>query len=418
MKRIDTLTAEPDLFGAGKDGFRDGETPATTASTRLNAAFMNALQEELVAPIETRGYVLDDDATQHKQLDTALENEAIARMFRANASYTDTAGATVVGICCMSKQPAGVALGSGTTDDVGNALAVCGVNMFEYATGFHESNPSLSTTVVTADLNAVSVRDAGTTRVFLAVGDAGKWARVTSSGSLTTGTIGAAPDLDYVQWCSYTSKWWAWGATGVWTASDAATPTWTQLGSAAAYTGRAVIPATSGNDHRVCMWNNTSKRIDYSNSPYSAFTAGLAEADGGGVIFDPSTSSVLITTATGWVPTEDGIAAGTEATGFASGDATVSFYGPVLVRNRIVLVYANNGGSEKWRYLVYGTSRLSASFGDWYMIKPANASLSGGIMPRGSGEFVAQAYGAAVYVSKSEQDVTGKIGYYNSVNGG
>jgi hypothetical protein len=57
MHRIDTATAEPDLFGAGKDGFRDGSPPGT-GSTRLDAAWFNAVQEELANAIESVGAAL------------------------------------------------------------------------------------------------------------------------------------------------------------------------------------------------------------------------------------------------------------------------------------------------------------------------------------------------------------------------
>lgn len=58
MHRIDTATAEPDLHGSGKDGFRDGQTPATTAATRLNADWCNAVQEEIANAVEAAGITL------------------------------------------------------------------------------------------------------------------------------------------------------------------------------------------------------------------------------------------------------------------------------------------------------------------------------------------------------------------------
>lgn len=50
MKRIDTATAEPDLHGTGKDGFRDAGVG--TSPTQLDASFFNAVQEEIAGLIE------------------------------------------------------------------------------------------------------------------------------------------------------------------------------------------------------------------------------------------------------------------------------------------------------------------------------------------------------------------------------
>jgi len=52
MHRISTSTALADLFGVGKPGFRDGNKAAGVAATELNAAFCNAVQEELCSAIE------------------------------------------------------------------------------------------------------------------------------------------------------------------------------------------------------------------------------------------------------------------------------------------------------------------------------------------------------------------------------
>lgn len=65
MRRIDTPTAAEDLFGPGKDGFRDGNPALAILATRLNAAFFNALQEEVANTIELGGLALDpNDNTQ------------------------------------------------------------------------------------------------------------------------------------------------------------------------------------------------------------------------------------------------------------------------------------------------------------------------------------------------------------------
>lgn len=59
MHRIDTTTKFANLFGTGKDGFRDGNKATATAATVLNAAWCNSVQEELANAIEAHGEPLD-----------------------------------------------------------------------------------------------------------------------------------------------------------------------------------------------------------------------------------------------------------------------------------------------------------------------------------------------------------------------
>ena len=55
MKRIDTSTRAIDLFGAGKDGFKDGNLALGVAPTDFNAAWPNGIQEEILTVIEKAG---------------------------------------------------------------------------------------------------------------------------------------------------------------------------------------------------------------------------------------------------------------------------------------------------------------------------------------------------------------------------
>lgn len=58
MDRISTLSKAPDLFGAGKHGFRDGNLGLGIAPTAFNAEWFNGMQEELVAGlVENAGLV-------------------------------------------------------------------------------------------------------------------------------------------------------------------------------------------------------------------------------------------------------------------------------------------------------------------------------------------------------------------------
>jgi hypothetical protein len=78
MQRIDTPTAAQDLFGPGKPGFTDGSIPGGVPTTRLNAAWFNAAQEEIARVIEAAGLVLDPgDYTQLLQAIGAVVGDAI-----------------------------------------------------------------------------------------------------------------------------------------------------------------------------------------------------------------------------------------------------------------------------------------------------------------------------------------------------
>ncbi|WP_368565477.1 hypothetical protein [Pseudoxanthomonas sp. UTMC 1351] len=70
MQRINTPTAAQNLFGPGKHGFTDGDVYAAVPTTRLIAAWFNALQEEVARVIEAAGLVLDP--SDHTQLLQAI----------------------------------------------------------------------------------------------------------------------------------------------------------------------------------------------------------------------------------------------------------------------------------------------------------------------------------------------------------
>lgn len=75
MRRISTPTAEQDLFGLGKHGFRNGNPSTASLSTRLHAEWFNAIQEELAAVIEGAGIALDpQNNTQLLSALSALKN--------------------------------------------------------------------------------------------------------------------------------------------------------------------------------------------------------------------------------------------------------------------------------------------------------------------------------------------------------
>jgi hypothetical protein len=64
MQRIATSTRVLGLFGIGKDGFQDGSPSTGAPSTQLQAAWFNAVQEEIARFIEYCGLALDGTFTQ------------------------------------------------------------------------------------------------------------------------------------------------------------------------------------------------------------------------------------------------------------------------------------------------------------------------------------------------------------------
>lgn len=61
MHRIDTSTAQKDKFGAGKNGFTEGNPQTGTPATALNSAFFDTIQEEIAGVVEATGTALNTD---------------------------------------------------------------------------------------------------------------------------------------------------------------------------------------------------------------------------------------------------------------------------------------------------------------------------------------------------------------------
>lgn len=77
MHRIDTVTAQKDKFGAGKNGFTRGNPQTGTPATDLDDDYFDMLQEELCAVVEESGEELDKG--KHNQLLTALHALLLSR---------------------------------------------------------------------------------------------------------------------------------------------------------------------------------------------------------------------------------------------------------------------------------------------------------------------------------------------------
>lgn len=92
MHRIDTPTAQKDKFGAGKNGYTDGNPQVGTPATDLNAAMFDAMQEEICGVIEGAGIVLDPN--DNAQLLAAFQKIIVNNSQPAGVAYpwpTDTA---------------------------------------------------------------------------------------------------------------------------------------------------------------------------------------------------------------------------------------------------------------------------------------------------------------------------------------
>lgn len=99
MKRIDTSTRALNLFGAGKDGFRNSNLGLGIAATDFNADWPNGVQEEIMAVIEAAGLVASGgDLTQLKQaiLLLCVGRLRNIQIFASSGTYTPTAGTKAV----------------------------------------------------------------------------------------------------------------------------------------------------------------------------------------------------------------------------------------------------------------------------------------------------------------------------------
>lgn len=107
MLRIATATKAANLFGAGKDGFKDGDAVSGVVATDLEAKFFNHIQEAVVRTIEAAGLVLS--GTDYDQFNAAL-NLIFAKLL--SPTFTGT--------------PAGptAALGTNTTQLATTAFAL------------------------------------------------------------------------------------------------------------------------------------------------------------------------------------------------------------------------------------------------------------------------------------------------------
>jgi len=107
MDRINGSNVAPDLHGAGKDGWRDGNKALGIPATVVTAEFLNSLQEEVANVIEGQGITLDvGDKTQLKQ---AIERMVKGGDYKASVRVASTAainlaapGANIDGVAMVA----------------------------------------------------------------------------------------------------------------------------------------------------------------------------------------------------------------------------------------------------------------------------------------------------------------------------
>lgn len=107
MDRINGSNVSPDLFGAGKDGFRNGNKALGIAATDLNAEFFNSVQEEIAQVIENAGIALN--LADNTQLYQAINNLIKGGDYKASVRVATTAainlaapGANIDGVAMVS----------------------------------------------------------------------------------------------------------------------------------------------------------------------------------------------------------------------------------------------------------------------------------------------------------------------------
>ncbi|MGJ8619625.1 MAG: gp53-like domain-containing protein [Methylophilaceae bacterium] len=109
MDRINGSAVSVDLFGAGKDGFKDGDKANGIPATIVTAEFLNSIQEEVANVIEGAGITLDvNNRTQLKQAISVMLAGA-----NTIARFTTTGNITLSGLATQAGGDWGGALTAG-----------------------------------------------------------------------------------------------------------------------------------------------------------------------------------------------------------------------------------------------------------------------------------------------------------------
>ncbi|UJL36112.1 carbohydrate kinase [Pantoea agglomerans] len=125
MHRIDTSTAQKDKFGAGKNGFTGGNPQTGELPTALDQDFFDAIQEEIAAPIEAAGLVLQKESRNQllQAIRTIIRAGNRQQKYIASGSFTVPDGVTTI---YLSGCAAGGGGASGATNNGGQSSLVGG----------------------------------------------------------------------------------------------------------------------------------------------------------------------------------------------------------------------------------------------------------------------------------------------------
>ncbi|EDF7617333.1 hypothetical protein B2E57_03385 [Salmonella enterica] len=138
MHRIDTLTAQKDKFGQGKNGFTNGDPATGRRATDLNSDMWDAVQEEVCTVIEAAGIQLSKG--EHTQLHAAigrLIDEQVKTRLEKNQNGADIPNPALfrqsIGVYDASTSQKGlVRLNGGVTDESNETAATSGAVKVAY----------------------------------------------------------------------------------------------------------------------------------------------------------------------------------------------------------------------------------------------------------------------------------------------
>jgi len=375
VKRIDTATRAQNLFGSGRDGFRDGSTPGT-APTDLNAAWFNTVQEEVARAIETHGIGIED--TSYSQLGTVIELQRMAVALSAMTKPTTTGSTSgILGVAtCSNAQNWQVR--DLTASQPWSSWAAVKANTFIF------NDVALGS--ITANLTAVAMRYSGlNTPVAVAVGSDGKWYRVASGSVTGSGTIGGAPNLQEVVWDPRLQLWWAVGPGGIWKSADGASLSWSQLSA----TQHDRVAAGSS---RTLFFRPSDTRLYYTDDG-SALTAGATIG---------SAITQLL-----WDPRGAQFVSG----GMISANGTTATTGAGLAarlfcfRNRVCLFDHQGGGSEFGIFGLNYADAFTLSVAYWQAVAFGTGSVAGDRIVAGGGSQVIVANANGIWLSAKLPDI-------------
>jgi hypothetical protein len=224
MDRITGATVEPDMHGAGKDGFREG-APGSSPATIVTQEWLNAVQEEICTVIE-RANIMLDPGSNDQLYDAVVEASGLRSIGVAIASHA-------------SRSSPGA--GDYKRAAYGEGIFVAAT---QSVTGPHTSNDGVTWTARSAGQHR-DVCYSATNGRFLVVGDGGALATSDNGTSYTARTPdGGFADIFYCC-ASLGAVYVAAGATGEIQSSTGGTSGWTARTADGSFAG-AFLGACSG----------------------------------------------------------------------------------------------------------------------------------------------------------------------------